>query len=129
MRHGGCSTYTLVFQHNTYTLGGDLRTLSTVEKFSEGSPLEEPLSVEDAQLLVSSAPFIIDRGLNLDRVYERDNFQVYRDCDGRDIQTLLKHTPVPEEKFRTHKEPLTFSQVVLAAALGILGAIFVLSFL
>lgn len=136
LKYAECSTYTILFQNNTFSYGGDLQTLSAKEKFSEDSPLGRLLTVEEAQVMVSSAPFIIERGLSLDKVreildtvYNPENFPVYRDCDGGDVQTLLSHPPVSSEKLKKPKEPLSFGQVALAAGVGIIGAILVLSFL
>ncbi|MCI8422362.1 MAG: helix-turn-helix domain-containing protein [Lawsonibacter sp.] len=131
-------TYTLIFRKkDTFlTWDRDIRELSRTGWFSESSPLHQPLPMEQARELLDTAPFLIDRGLSvdtikkvLDKVEERECFLVYLDSEGDEVQSLLSREPISQDRFRRPQEPLTFGAVVLAAALGILGMLILLSFL
>lgn len=136
LKHLDRSTYTVVFQNKALSYGGELFALSRWEEFSQDSPLHGCLTSEQVQVLMSSAPFILDRGLSkeqveniLEFVDQRENYLVYRDSDGADVQSLMAREPVPGGQFRKPKNPLSFGEVTLAVAVGIVGAILLLSFL
>lgn len=138
LKSGLADGYTLVLKasHTAFTLDDELRKLSRTGWFSPESPLHEELSSDQAKMLINEAPVILGRGLSVEhvrRVKEKvmypDQFAVYRDSDGDDPGSMLYREEVPASQYMVYQQPMSFGGVVLAVIVGVVGAIFLLSFL
>lgn len=116
----------------------DLIRLSNSGLFPQGSPLASPLTREEAEALIRSAPQVLARGLTKEQLSAAWNATIYPNCflffqdnSREDDPEILAGYPRidPQSLVHSKPEPLSFGMVVLAVILGVVGGIFLLSIL
>lgn len=129
--------YTLFLKTGDFSAREDLIRLSNTGIFSKDSPLYKPLTWDDTQTLIDSAPIVLARGLSTqqvktlwDKLYNPGLFTFFQDCEEEDLQVLKTYPGIdPSTLPQPPREPLSFGMVVLAVVLGVVGGIFLLSIL
>lgn len=129
--------YTLFLKTGDFSAREDLIRLSNTGIFTQDSPLHKPLTWDDTQTLIDSAPVILARGLPAqqlkplwNKMYNPGLFTFFQDCEEEDPQVLAGYPGVdPAALSQCPREPLSFGMVVLAVVLGVVGGIFLLSIL
>lgn len=137
---GQSDAYTFLLREGkSYTWPAEqLGTLSRTGWFPKDSALGTPITPERAEELAGHAPCVLATGLKhgqVEDIMEKVRFRYgevfafYRDSDGEDPQRLADLAPISAREFEKPKEPMSFGMVVLATILGVVGAVFLLSFL
>lgn len=139
LHDSAASSYTLVLNaSDRLSAFSDLMSLSSSRRvqFSPDSPLNHPLTQDEAQQLVASAPLVLEKGLSQDQVVKildivitEENFSVCPEFDHSVPDTPTAQNMRPASDLRPPRDHLSFGGVVCAVVVGMFIFLIVGSFL